>query len=109
MLSNTKSVVLSDGNLFTSTVRLLCINENNITTQWSYREDSLSDPTDVTSNAIVSSNSISQLNASITAPGFYSCEVRKGGEMIVFSAGVFNLSSVTGKPNTLFCICLQSL
>ncbi|KAI6650358.1 Receptor-type tyrosine-protein phosphatase alpha isoform X4 [Oopsacas minuta] len=84
------SIVLNNATYFTESVILICVNENNLTTRWTYSEGSLSNTTDVTSNATQTVNGLSQLTVSDS--GFYRCEISMGGIPLTFLAGVFNFS-----------------
>ena len=50
----------------------------------------------MTDTAIQSTNAISQLTANISDPGFYTCEISRGGIPVTFLASVFNFSELTG-------------
>ena len=96
ILPSDVSIPLLNGANFTQSVTLICVNEHNRTTRWSHKNGSLSDAIDVTDAAIQSTNAISQLTAEISDPGFYTCQVSRGGMPVTFLAGVFNFSELTG-------------
>ena len=105
-LPSDESIPILDETYFTQSVTLLCVNEHNRTTRWSRRNGSLSDAIDVTDSAIQSTNAISRLTANISDPGFYTCEISKGGMPVTFLAGVFNFSELTGMNIFIFIVLL---
>ena len=75
---------------------MVCINELNLATRWTFREGSLSEGTDITNVATQPATGLSQLSANISTPGYYSCEVEIRGVPATFTTGVFNITELTG-------------